>query len=172
MHLHASCCAPPQWELDEPSIATWCKINADARAGIQSGDLMEVASEDEDDAYEAEHSEGSDDEDDLYEEEYVQQCEDYDLGFNCGMSDGEEFSYFRTAVNRAKLRELTDGSVTVDISVPELAPRFACYSAGRADRDEAQLHRARRWEAEERFEELSAGFSAAPKAARIYELRQ
>ena len=172
MHLHASSCGPPQWELDEPSIATWCKINADAQAGIQSGDLMEMASEDEDDAYEAEHSEGSDDEDDLDEEEYVQLCEDYDIGFNYDSSDDQENLHFKTAVHRAKLQQLANGLVTVDIPVDELAPRFACYSAGRADREEARLHRGRRWEAEERFEELSAGFSAAPKAARIYELRR
>lgn len=166
MHLHASCCGPPKWELDEPSIAAWSKINADAEAATKAGDLIEMASDDEDDAYNTEESE--DDEDNLDEEESLQSCEDYELGFYYDSSHGDEYYHFKTAVNRDTLRELADGSLTVDISVPELAPRFAYYSAGRADRDEARALTGRRWEAEEQFEELSTGFSAAPKAARIY----
>ena len=170
MHLHASTCGPQHWELDEGSILTWSRINSNIDSVRKlAEDSIEMLSddEDEDSAYETE--DGESDADDIDEEEFLQQCEDYELGFEVS-TDEEEETLFTTVVTRDMVKDLPGGVMTsVEISAPKLAPRFASYSAGRADRKESRVHHETRWDYEEQLEDLCSGFSATPKVARTYE---
>ena len=143
-----------------------------------SSDNTEMPSDDDDydDDYDVEDGVASYS-DDTDDEEFRQQCEDYDLGFDVATSDEE--GSLMTYVDQDAVRDMRtlrpapwmngytrhSSQLNVAIAAPKLAPRFASYLAGRADRADSQVHLRKRRDAEEHLEDLCSAFSAIPKAA-------
>ena len=189
MCLQSSWCGPRCLELTENVITTWSTINSELERprgvdGIDelSSDNTEMPSDDDDNDDDYDAKDGlatySDDTDD---EEFRQQCEDYDLGFDVETSDEE--GSLMTYVNQDAVRDMgtlkrgpwmngytrRSSQLNVAIAAPKLAPRFASYLAGRADRAESQVHLRKRRDAEEHLEDLCCAFSAIPKAVDIHD---
>jgi hypothetical protein len=165
MCLHANCCGPPGWKLDKTSVEMWSRVNSDAIAGreLLDGDLMAATSDDE-------WQSATDDEessDDIDEDAFRQQDEDYSEGF-CN-TESEDEDCLRFEIENSAILASSSSSSRIEVSVRQLAPRFAAFTEGREDKVESRRLIRRRWENEDHLEDLCAAFSATPKGVNLYD---
>ena len=196
MFLHAHCCGPLGWVLDEASIAQYSKLNAPdfprseneidsidserSTTTMYSADYSTewiprpLSSDDDDDdgAYDsddvdAESDSGTEDEDVLEQLQGQEYDYMYDLGFETYNSDEEEESCKQFCSMVSDDTRAYFGASSAVSGCTELTSRLASFAAGRRDKDVVKLHDNERWASEERLEDLCAGFSAVPKTGRI-----